>query len=251
MKRFAIVLLAVLLTIGMCSCAKPEDIVKVDDSTVNANDNKTNFGKACAYIERTLDVSKMTSSTQDESDGQSLYATWFADGEQSDAEIEKKFTIDGKEFTLGATLIKETKEMGFTYDSEEKTVDPDTSYGLTMNKDANWINIGVDNMTDSKLELDEMPITVVNFTSKKANVGETVMPFDYKGINEKDSFTIEDVVKAFGAPNNTISLSSDMSGCGIELDYTAPDVSLCINLLYDPATDSAEFMNMRVAMSAE
>ncbi len=245
MKRFCVLLLAILLMAGMCSCAKPEEIIKVDDSTVNANDNRSDYEKAVAFVEKSLDVSKMSVSTQDESDGQALYCTWFAQEEQPEFKIDKEVTLaDGQKIVLGTTIVKEVKEMGFTYEIPDEILQPDMMYGITLNKDDKWVNTEIQNSTGSEQKAENLPITSIDLMANDSELSKDAMSFDYCGI--KTGATIDDIIKALGVPNSSVHLSTEMTGCRIELSYGAVNASLSVNLKYDPATDTATFVDINL-----
>lgn len=247
MKRLCVLLLAVVLMIGICACAKPEDIVKVDDSTVNVSDNRSNYDKAVSFVERSIDVSKMSVSTQDESDGQDLYCAWTVDGEQPAAEIGKEVTLDGQKLVLGTTLLKEVKDMGFTCEIPAETIETDTVYGFTLNKGTKWINADLDNHTGSDQKADDLAITGLNLIAGDNELTAEAMPFDYYGIKSGTSF--EDILKILGDPNNGVTLSTGSTGCSIELNYFADNTSLSVFLRYDPAADVATLGSINLSIS--
>ena len=244
MKRLSVLLLAVLLMVGMCACgAKPEDIVKVDDSTVNVSDNRADYDKGVAYVEKTLDVSKMTVSTQDESDGQELYCSWSPDSGTQPIECVMDITIGDQQITIGKTLLKEAKEMGFTYKLDVETIEADMNYGITLEKDGKWINAEIGDNTGSAQKGEDLPINGISAIAE-SEITADAMPFDYCGIKAGDK--LEDVVKALGAPNEDVSFNAGGAGCTIELRYGNDNTSISVNFKYDPATDSATLTGMSI-----
>ncbi len=248
MKKLIVCLLALILAVSLCACG--EEAVKnmistQDEVTVNTNDNRALYEKACSYIEKLVETKAMTPATQDEMGGQSLYCTWLLDEGQRAADLSEEVTLLDQTVTIGKTTVKELKEMGFTYETDMKTVDVDSSAGFVLNKDKKWCNVSVSNLTGAQQNLDDLALSEVTATDGSEEMFTDAMPITYSGI--KVGTPMEELVKTLGTPNDRIELSCDEIGANITLVYASDTVMLTLYLNYDADRDQATLKTMTLS----
>lgn len=250
MKRLFVLFFALALTVSLCACGAPKDsATDAVSATVDTEAIRETFDKATAYIDSNIDTSDMSMSTQDDSNGESLYRYWNGSGGK--ATFGNEIEIAGNTVEIGKTTVKDLESFDLDVTKTNDTVEPDENAAIELYKDnKTCILMTSDNLSGNTADIEDMTIGSVS-----AAFDEYALPFNYGGLNEKS--TVSDVVALIGEPNNTVNLSVDETGAIITLSYskTAEDASktiddnLSIFLYYDSDSDSAVVKSVQLNRS--
>ena len=213
MKKILVFLLALTLTIGLCACGAQDFVKEIDpaDETVDTAALSANADKASAYIENIVDVTKMTSQTDDQ--GTAIQKNWSYEEAPDGVDFPMEITIDGDPITIKETKISEIKALGFDVEigKEYETVQPQSNYSFSITKDSKSAAVSVDNNTDQPQNIDDMPVS-----GFQGSFNEFSLDFTYSGLNGESA--LKDVIAAIGAPND-LSLTADSFGTKIDVNY--------------------------------
>ncbi len=246
MKRIFALLLATLLTVSLCACGASQsqtgldDIITIDDSTVNKEEARAAFDKAAEYLKSFVDLSKMEEHPVDEQDT-ALYGNWFPLEADATVSLSNDFEVDGSKITIDTTLEKDLEAMDFSIEKAMDTVEPDMSTSVTLGKGTKSMILSLENnYGDQPVPIGDL--AVAGFTS---GISELNLPFNYNGLTETS--TLEDALKIFGVPNDSIRIAVEGTGTEIQFSYftdaTEGDVSvmdhLDLNFAYNAESNTA------------
>lgn len=242
MKKLAAIMTMVMLALclGACGASRPAEPEgpSSNNGSGSAEEIRTNFEGAVAYVDALIDTSKM--SIQSDEEETTLYRFWTKNEEEA-AVLSETAELDGSAITIGVTTAKDLDAMGF--DRVERAVEmvaPDEVVSVTVYK-GTLVNFLVlkQNVSNEPVPIDELPITEVH-----AGMRDYTLPFNYCGLTHDSTFA--DAVNLFGTPSS-INLSADDFGTTLELTYYGeekPDGdavttdTLSIAFRYDMATDT-------------
>lgn len=251
MKKLTLLILATILILGTAACGSKETALLYNEpATADTAGDRAAFEAASDYVKSAIGTSLVPSSVQDDEDGLTQY--WSYNGDEANDKINLSVTIAGKSITLGKTSVSDLENLGFELDLKNETVNPNTVFGFTVTKNGKHCNLGAVNNTREAMKLSEMTVTQFNALSNDFN-----MDYDYNGITTGS--TLEDVIKAFGTPKNSITLSSDHGAPTITLSYaasvteesTAISDTLDITLVYNSANKTASLTNINLNHNEE
>ena len=240
MKRIILTVLIAALFFSLCACGSAVD----DQATQDSAAIRTNFDAACAYVKSQVDTSEMTSTTREEGNG--MYQYWTYSGEGTN-EVGTDVNISGKTVTLSKTTVNDLKELGFEVDLTLETIKPDAVQGFTIKKGKKFCGLAIHNLSDKEADPADLPI--FQFTGGS---DDESLDYAYNGI-KKDS-TLKDVIYALDIPKSNITISGDVSGTTIVLNYVdsatedgvAVTDSLDIYMRYNPKKNNATVTNLNL-----
>ena len=251
MKRIIALLLAAVLMLALCSCS----VVSIDDAdskdadeTLDTATIRSNFDSASAYIESIIGKTDMTTSIQDDNDGQELYKYWGYEDYVGEDVIPMEIAFAGVTVTIGETTVKELKDMGANVSYDEDTVEPYSTGSVSVEKDGKTISL----FTEQNDADEAKPIEDMRIYGFWCGTDEWFMPFDYAGV--KPGATLKDVIDILGVPLYTIRLESSDFNTSIDLSYShnvkegnvETSDSLSVYLIYDPETGEATLGSMQL-----